>query len=533
MQDPADDPFWIRDLSQGLFYTTIYLDKCRDDEDVVKIVEALRKNKTSKRFEFRFLDDAPDDVDVVVNFDPLLREIESGKNFEHVEVLHNQRGRLLPFYRDRFFQSLLLNPNVRSLALEIDISDRNTVDPILAYLDYATNLTNLWLFRCNKSNRIDQRFELALRRNPNLKSLHLDENGANVNHGIFHSLASSECPAGFTKLVLEPTYEDDEQSYGALQQYFDSKVATIQCLTLVMFSSLEPGAAPLLQSLSRSSSLNELSITGGCFRDDIINDEDGNNEDEDDDEANREMEFERATTQSLADFIRSKPNLTTLRLVDSKFVKVRLLTTAVSELLIRRDSPLRCFEMSADYSESGFWEIMTVVNSSARLEHLVVRATAQGNAPGTGTNRYDELIALLKVEKLSLMFKRRSEEGEEDLLLAAFRNNYAVQSMEFIVSNDGDDDKNWLTDENQARLEAYLDRNRKLAKWMKNPKLVPQELWSYAMLLALKAGANSLFQSLLALSGHGIGLRQGGRKRKLPQDDLSGHGVVKTDDPHS
>jgi len=78
-------------------------------------------------------------------------------------------------------------------------------------------------------------------------------------------------------------------------------------------------------------------------------------------------------------------------------------------------------------------------------------------------------------------------------------------------------EENWLNEANQSRLELYLYRNRKLAQWIENPKLVPRDLWQYAIMLALEAGINSLYQSLLALSGHDIGLRQQGRKRKRPR----------------
>lgn len=77
-------------------------------------------------------------------------------------------------------------------------------------------------------------------------------------------------------------------------------------------------------------------------------------------------------------------------------------------------------------------------------------------------------------------------------MLNALKKNYTIQSLQGVGL--------------ETEVELYLTRNHKLAAWTRDPKLVPPELWSYAVSLALKAGVDSLFQSLLALSGHQVGL---------------------------
>jgi len=122
----------------------------------------------------------------------------------------------------------------------------------------------------------------------------------------------------------------------------------------------------------------------------------------------------------------------------------------------------------------------------------------------------------LKVTEFNLRLSARMHDQEEDRLLEALKRNYIVQRVK-CTRADWDGDLILFNEANQARLEFFLDRNRKLKQWMANPKLVPCELWSYAILLALEAGANALYQSLLSLSGQGVGLKKQGRKRKLPQ----------------
>ena len=73
-----------------------------------------------------------------------------------------------------------------------------------------------------------------------------------------------------------------------------------------------------------------------------------------------------------------------------------------------------------------------------------------------------------------------------------------------------------FTDDEENLLQLYFDRNERLAQWVDNPMTVPRLLWPEAIELALEAGEDTLFQSLLALSGHALGSMQGKRKRKRP-----------------
>jgi len=63
------------------------------------------------------------------------------------------------------------------------------------------------------------------------------------------------------------------------------------------------------------------------------------------------------------------------------------------------------------------------------------------------------------------------------------------------------------------RLEFYYSRNERYAEWTENPSTVPAKLWPEALFLAQQASKESVFESLKALSGSGVGLANGERER--------------------
>lgn len=155
------------------------------------------------------------------------------------------------------------------------------------------------------------------------------------------------------------------------------------------------------------------------------------------------------------------------------------------------------------------------------LERLVIWGV---RCDARNTDRFDALEAAfssLKVKELDVQLLEEVNAEDKKRLLEAIKKNYTIQSMEItlIFDEDWDEGRNGyplFRDARRAQLDFFLNRNCKLAEWTANPKLVPRELLSYAMILALKAGINPLFQGLVALSGQGIGLKQKGRKRKHP-----------------
>jgi len=221
----------------------------------------------------------------------------------------------------------------------------------------------------------------------------------------------------------------------------------------------------------------------------------------------------RDIVQQLADIVRDKHNLSTLRVLGCDFFEIPQFSDAVVEVLFRRDSPWRRFDFSIEVERISVpvvRSLLTAVSNNTQLERLHIdwRDTDLDIIHADHSQALVNALPSFKIPELTLfLFHGFQDEG----ILEALKRNYTAQSVH-CKTYDGEDD--WFNAADQARLDFFVNRNRQLAQWIKNPKLVPRELWSYAIMLALEAGINSLFQSLVALSGQGIGLPQQSRKRK-------------------
>lgn len=53
------------------------------------------------------------------------------------------------------------------------------------------------------------------------------------------------------------------------------------------------------------------------------------------------------------------------------------------------------------------------------------------------------------------------------------------------------------------------ERNQRVVEWVENPATIRRDVWPEALKLAERAGPDTLFKNLIALSRSGIGLKQG------------------------
>lgn len=127
----------------------------------------------------------------------------------------------------------------------------------------------------------------------------------------------------------------------------------------------------------------------------------------------------------------------------------------------------------------------------------------------------------MKAKELELVFHPRLLTGDRNAkaeLMEALKNNFSLRSVKGKVRGDGaapnDDGNELFIDEDQDRLAFYAERNERLSEWIDNPSKVSREVWPEALVLAQKAGRGSLFSSLRALSGSGVGSVRGKRKSK-------------------
>lgn len=125
---------------------------------------------------------------------------------------------------------------------------------------------------------------------------------------------------------------------------------------------------------------------------------------------------------------------------------------------------------------------MTAVTKSKRLDHLSLGGTYSFRVmvcctSGTNGTKWQNMSRRCSYDSCSKLrsshchSEEESQEGQEERLSGAFRSNYVFHSI--IQCKIEVSDVAWSSDANQARLDFYLARNRKLAQWIKNRKLVP------------------------------------------------------------
>jgi len=313
------------------------------------------------------------------------------------------------------------------------------------------------------------------------------------------SCAAAQCKFAITITVDYHTEDENNSIAEALRQYLESPNVTIRRLELhrVEFRR-QLDASKIFQGLSQNASIHELALVRCILRDNAWD---------------QTLDEEQQYARQLASLIRSKPALHSLSIsLFTDVLQFQEVVDAVVYQLSRRDSQLRSFELTTNFffemAHPLFLELMNAVTGSIRLNRVRVEISI---------NQLDHLetvldaIPLLLTTELDLILTGRSimRTETQERLLEALKTNYVLQNVQCMARRGAyDREINGFSEPNLARLSFYLDRNRKLARWTENPMLVPRELWQYAIALALRAGRNALFSSLLSLSGEGIGLRQ-------------------------
>lgn len=227
-----------------------------------------------------------------------------------------------------------------------------------------------------------------------------------------------------------------------------------------------------------------------------------------------------ARLKKLAKLVRKATQLHTLRLSNCTFLEDMPFTNAMIKVLLRRKSPLRCLEFDLrDFSDCYLSEFMSALGRSIGLERLVIRRI-EHLAGRLNLSRISNVIPLLKVKHLTLEFSaaqyyNHSSPQDPWLVLSALKRNYFIQSCSWNGTRS-------VSLVQKAQVDFWIERNRKLAQWCKDPTQVPRLFWPEAMKMALKAGRESLYLSLVAISKKDGGLRQqGSRKRKRPHSTSS------------
>lgn len=494
----------------------------RVDRQVEAAARALRENELIKGFAFDFRrNPGEDNEEVILNWQPLLQEIATREKLESAQVwIYGVRNIFLSLFRDQFFQALQRNTNIRQLELfDAHFPDNDCTAGVVSFLEDAPpalvdlRFSDIETPSNSSSREALQSIAAAIARSSGIPSLQFDWCRSEFICPIFQSLAAPTSTSGLQKLAYrQRSYESMAVSAGlAMQQYLESPRATVRCLELnyVKFDSVSEGSS-LLLGLSQNSSVNELAFSDCHIGVDRVPDGDDVENQED--------------AQLLANLLRDNSNVTILRFADCSFFRYPLVLDAIATNITRRESALRCLDITPAISIRAFRAVLTALSNSTRIESLIIHDIQVNHTEHLKALR--EELPLVKIKELTLEFSSNFDPLQFDSILKGIKHNYSIEKAfceRESVENDWpthaqrSGENNFLTEAHKSRLEFFMDRNQKLAKWTENPKLVPQELWLYALNLALEAGINTLFQSLLALSGQGIGLKRG-RKRNRPNN---------------
>lgn len=412
-------------------------------------------------------------------------------------------------------QALQRNSNVQELAFKDIEFSNNILEGIVSFFGGEPSITDLSLIDCAADNSAARTIASGLlRNNHRIQSLNLRECEPSILCPIFQSLASSNNASRLKTHIFDPSSEDwsaeELQSVSeGLQSYLESADATIQCLELDGFRcGQHAGLFPILRGLSRNTSVTDLALRHWF-----------------------DLGATEERKQELTNLFREiMAALKTLRIgcrSNCEFAGESI-PTAIAEVLNQRKSNLRCLEFGSIHVPiPRYQSLLAAASRSVQLQRLCIGCEyVRFGSPHF--NRYvDAILAAVqsfKGSELALNFSAQHRQDFKERLLEALKRNYSFQSIVFKFRTGSDvygrdlytERRDVFTLASDAQLEFYLNRNRMLAQWTKNPKLVPHELWSYALDLALKAGIKPSFESLLALSGHGVGVRKQGRSRKRP-----------------
>jgi len=506
-EEEEDHPVCIDDIEANLPFIYIPLWRFRNQNHVARFSNALRRIGNSVTLIFSFQRNAFYNTDWPnLDWSPLLQAIESQQKIEKVEfslfaILSVRPTAHAPRVQT-FFQALQRNTYVRSFKLKcFDFSSNNNEDTLISYLDAAaSNNSHLEELEFNGCSNGSILLAYALQRYTNLQSLRL----MRCDDETFQLLLKNVLQV--KKLAYAPkcTYDDIHPAASdleLLQQYLgrSNTQITIFELSNCEFNVHCAFASFLWQQFRGAVIFRNCQIT-----------------------ADRAVEQPVVSNNPLG----STTNLHSLRIDNCNCFQNQELMSSLRGVLLQRGSPLRSLDIEFDDGDLSptvplFQDLMKAASNSKGLEQLSLGLLFSEFGYGHLEEAVLFSIPMLKVQNFKLCMRPGLLEEEKARLLQVLKSNYTFRTVECTereVTPITTTTRNIFTDARQSQLEYYLDRNRMLAKWIKNPKLVPCHLWSYALALALKAGANSLYQSLIALSGRGVGLKQQrGRKRKRPQ----------------
>jgi len=214
--------------------------------------------------------------------------------------------------------------------------------------------------------------------------------------------------------------------------------------------------------------------------------------------------------------LQRKANLRSLSMTSCYDPSPPRIQTMLAAFFLRGDSPLRCFKLEGSldlFLRNGCVDSFLAAIAKSKLESFSIGRISSQQQLGSLTNNIPEM----KLKDFEVVVRTNlNSPTTKEALLEAVRNNFCLRSVVGKVRDfhlDHSHHQDLFDEGDKQRLEFYFDRNQQVVKWVKNPATVRRVVWPEALKLAERAGPNTLFQNMRALSGVGIGLKKGKRKR--------------------
>ena len=215
----------------------------------------------------------------------------------------------------------------------------------------------------------------------------------------------------------------------------------------------------------------------------------------------------------IAAALQRNTNITTLKLYYNNF-NDRL---DLCPVLRRPDSPLRHFDFRGH-------------NLGIPALKTLCEAVAESKLESFSIGQIDSLARLhiladaipsMKIRKLVITFRNFDRIPDaKQTLHQAVKNNFTLQSVEFVFVFPAGRPEGWRDQDNDAFLTFSMERNMRLAKWVEDPSTLPKHLWKQALELAVKAGPDTFYRIFQKIGPEVLAMERNREILQVMQDTL-------------
>jgi len=175
------------------------------------------------------------------------------------------------------------------------------------------------------------------------------------------------------------------------------------------------------------------------------------------------------------------------------------------QLLLKATTSIQRFELAGYFRKASLALIAHALINSRSVTALTISGGRLGDA-GSAQLLHDIIQRKRNLVRLEFEYTDLNEES----VLDAVASNDSLRTVQWQPRHD----------RHRQRLRALLRRNAGLAAWIENPAVIPQYLWPQALVMAVAAGSDLLYQSVKAMmTRHSEEIQnvRRGRKRKRPR----------------